>query len=154
MTSESYDYARVAASLAYEAHTGKPAVEIRCKCAHRGGSCGRVLGGVWRTKHGVLLVYKTAMTDAAGLVRGYKGRRGHMPGAEASRPGDRLPDSELETEDCVLLTEADDVRVSCARRHEEAKGESWNLNVPAVLAALKREGLTRSRQYYGTRPLS
>ena len=120
-------------------------VQIRCACEYRGSSCGRDLGGVWRTKYGNVPVLKVVRADVREFIQAYKGRR---RGPEGPRPGDRYPDALLAHEVAVLLDDAKDISVSCIRHGR------WALDVYEVSRRLKEEGLTRRRQRYGARPPS
>jgi hypothetical protein len=120
-------------------------VEIVCACDYRGSSCGKHLGGVWRTSDGIVLVYKVVRPDARAFIQKYKGRRrGPMP----PRTGDRYPDRLLANEEVVLLTDARDISVSCFRLG------SWTLDLFAVRQRLEEERLTRKHLRYGSKPPS
>ena len=150
------DPRRVAAARAAEARPGSrdddgqlvvdprtANVRIVCACDYGGGSCGSYLGGVWRTPHGVVLIYSVVRPDARAFIQAYKGRR---RGTAPPRPGDRYPDRLLTIEVPVLLEDAGGVLVSCPRCNQ-----SWPLNLVAVRRSLEAERLTRKHQKLGSR---
>lgn len=105
-------------------------VQIVCASDHRGGSCGRYLGGVWRTSAGTVLVYKKVRPDAREFIQHYKGRR---RGPVAPKPGDRYPDDLLTTERYVLVQDAEEVMLSCVLHG------SWPLDLIALQRRLNEQ---------------
>jgi len=120
-------------------------VQIVCAWDYRGGSCGRNLGGVWRTRYSIVLAYKVVWPNARDFIQAYKRPR---RGPTGPQPGDRYPDALLADEVVILLEDAKDISMSCIRH------ERWALDLYEVRRRLKEEGLTRKRQRYGSRPPS
>ena len=51
---------------------GLPALEIRCMATYRGQPCKEDLGGVWRTREGVVLAFNSRLPGSDALVRDAK----------------------------------------------------------------------------------
>ena len=122
-------------------------VQIVCACDYRGGSCGRNLGGVWRTAHGVVLGYQVVWPDARDHIQAYKGQRRE---SSPPSPGDRYPDDLLANDEVILLDDANSISVSCIRHPHTI----WPLDLVKVRRRLAQERLTGRRQRYGSKPSS
>jgi hypothetical protein len=116
---------RQRADRALNSRDGDPVVTIRCGVLSGGRQCRRVLGGIWATSHGVVLIVN-AHSDDGSFARAYK---------ENLRPGpepDHLPDSMFTEEEPILLA---DVRVATAwcRSHG-----SWDMNLAELRGSFRR----------------
>ena len=134
---------RQSAVRAQNARQGPPIVKILCG-GNRRGKCHTNLGGVWNTEHGNVLVV-SARLDDIGLARAYKANARLGPDPDQF---DHFPDSDVMTEEPILLNDVRVATVWC-RRHG-----SWGLNLRDVRGQVEQWKWERRRLTYLSVPPS